>query len=153
VTIKIRSASLPDAPACFALDQRCFPPDIAFELEAFEELCETAPICLVAEENDQVIGMVAAEVDRPKKIGLIITLDVDPKYRRQGIGSQLMDRAEREMRRLGVETCLLHVYTPHKSAEAFYRQRGYQPLAHLPNYYRRGEDAILMAFMFENEKK
>jgi GNAT superfamily N-acetyltransferase len=61
----------------------------------------------VAEENGRIIGFLTARIDdwesvppviEPRRIGIIDAVYVADEFRRQGIGSQLIDRAIEAMR-------------------------------------------------------
>ncbi len=143
--VVLREAELADAPSCCDLDRRCFPPVVAYDLRTFRLLCTFAHVRIVAEMDRRLVGMIFAELDRANESGLIITVDVDPELRRQGLGRRLMDLAERELASLGARTVLVHVYLPHAEAQHMYLSRGYVLKETLPAYYGPGSDALLMA--------
>ncbi len=143
--VVLREADVVDAPSCRDLDRRCFPPDVAYDLRTFRLLCTVAHVRVVADLDRRLVGMIFAELDRTSESGLIITVDVDPGLRRQGLGRRLMDLAERELASLGARTVLVHVYLPHAEAQRMYLSRGYVLKKTLPAYYGPGSDALLMA--------
>ena len=87
---------------------------------------------VVAEINNTIIGFVSFEPkkDRFKRAisaGIIHNLYVRERYRDQGIGSRLLVRAEEELSQLGVDQIRLEILQENEAAEAFYRNRSYQP--------------------------
>ncbi|ELZ94232.1 sporulation regulator-like protein [Haloferax mucosum ATCC BAA-1512] len=59
--------------------------------------------------------------------GVVRNLFVVPDRRDSGIGSRLLDAAERELRTAGVETVALDVMATNDAARRFYRRHGYRP--------------------------
>lgn len=81
---------------------------------------EHLPLCLVALENDNVIGMIALKTSdletRPNLTPWVAGLYVDIKNRGKGVGTKLVLSIEKKAARLGVSK--LFLYTP--DAEGFY---------------------------------
>lgn len=103
-------------------------------------------LCYVALEDGRVAGFLLAtrrkfpylergtEPDR----GWINVMFVDESCQRKGIGSQLLVRAEQDMKERGAKNITLAAYSPsyffpgvdvenYKASEAFYQKHGYQP--------------------------
>lgn len=59
--------------------------------------------------------------------GLVENLFVEPEYRNEGVGSRLLDRAERELHQQGAEVVTLEVMAANESGRRFYRHHGYAP--------------------------
>jgi putative acetyltransferase len=104
----------------------------------------------VAEENGAIIGRlsIARDAHPASEHVADLGLMVAREFRRQGIGTALMEEAERWARDLGVRKLELHVCPHNEAAIALYRGLGYEEEGFRRNHYRRrGEflDAILMA--------
>jgi [ribosomal protein S18]-alanine N-acetyltransferase len=68
-------------------------------------------------------------------------------YRRQGIGSALLNRIVEEGRRLGATTAFLEVRAGNVAARALYERCGFRAISRRTNYYSEpGEDAVVMSF-------
>jgi RimJ/RimL family protein N-acetyltransferase len=104
----------------------------------------------VAEENGAIIGRlsIARDAHPASEHVADLGLMVAREFRRQGIGTALMEEAERWARDLGVRKLELHVFPHNEAAIALYRGLGYEKEGFRRHHYRRrGEllDAILMA--------
>jgi RimJ/RimL family protein N-acetyltransferase len=104
----------------------------------------------VAEENGAIIGRlsIARDAHPASEHVADLGLMVAREFRRQGIGTALMEEAERWARDLGVRKLELHVFPHNEAAMALYRGLGYEKEGFRRHHYRRrGEflDAILMA--------
>ncbi len=136
-----------DLPALHALDQVCFPPGIAYsraELRAF--LNHPSSFTAVACEGIHPLGFA---IVRPRRMRLtselhLLTIDVAPAMRRQGIGGLLMEWSIRQARQLGSCAITLEVAVDNTAAQGFYAAYGFRPEATIPGYYNGVLDAFSM---------
>ena len=85
--------------------------------------------------------------------GYIANIAVDPLFRRQGIGSALLDDAADFARQAGLAFLTLEVRQSNLGAQALYRRHGFCPAGVRKNYYRDPvEDAILMTRKLTEEE-
>ena len=70
---------------------------------------------------------------------------VHPAFWNQGIGSSLLLRAEEELRRRRARLLLIETSSApaYEAPRAFYRRRGYEEMARVPDYYRPGDHKII----------
>ena len=128
----------------WALDQRCFPKDIAYSREELDYyLHRKSRICLVAWEGEQLQGFILGHPEA-RGFGHIITLDVDASARRVGLGSKLMLALEEAFVAAGCRSILLEVAVNNRTAIAFYKKHGYSILKALRRYYPGRLDGLLM---------
>lgn len=80
---------------------------------------------LAEDERGALAGTVMAGYDGHR--GWIYSLGVAHAQRRRGIGRDLMEHAERELRRRGCPKINLQVLTANATSIAFYRALGYAP--------------------------
>ena len=90
-----------------------------------------------------MLGFLIADRDR-RGFGHIITIDVDPKQQRKGIGTALMNSAEERLKKAGCKSVLLETAVDNLKALSFYKRHGYSVLKTLPRYYMNSLDALLM---------
>jgi ribosomal-protein-alanine N-acetyltransferase len=98
---------------------------------------------IVARAGDDIVGFAGMwmMVDQAH----ITTFAVDPKWRRKGIGAQMV-RALLEMARpLGARQATLEVRLSNLAARHLYEKFGFRPVGIRPRYYSdNGEDALIM---------
>lgn len=78
---------------------------------------------VVAEEAGDVIGTVMAGYDGHR--GWLYTVAVRPTHQRRGIGSALLEEAERRLARAGCTKANLQIRAGNEAVAAFYRTHGY----------------------------
>jgi ribosomal-protein-alanine N-acetyltransferase len=125
------------------VDQACFSKTIAYgrgEMRAY--LQSEGSHCIVAEVPGAVAGFILTE--RGGELGHVITLDVLADYRRQSVGSLLLEAAEREASSHGAALMYLETATTNKAAIALWRKHGYRESGTIENYYGRGQNAFAM---------
>lgn len=132
----------------YSLDQACFRAGIAYPLEALQYfVSHPGSFSIIAESNaEKCAGFCIVEVMRRRGMvyGHIITIDVHPHLRRQGIGGILMQALEDRLSQLKAGRCILEVAVDDAGAQEFYASRGYLATARLQNYYLGTLDAFLM---------
>ena len=75
-------------------------------------------------EGGVVVGTAMVGCDGHR--GWVYYLAVDPSQRHTGLGSALMDEAEKWVRSAGIARIQLMVRADNADAESFYRHRGYE---------------------------
>jgi ribosomal-protein-alanine N-acetyltransferase len=158
----LRPFQPPDFDVLLAMDQACFPKTIAYGRREMKSYLQSEGAhCIVAEILDKEIrapaifrnfaGFILTE--RDSEFGHIVTLDVLQFYRRQSIGSLLLEAAERESASQGVTSMYLETATTNKAAIALWKKYGYRETAIIENYYGRGQNAFEMQKRLERKSK
>ena len=143
MSVAIRQYDPHDFTAIFRLDQSCFPPGVAYSKTMLRYyLAQPGAECLIAAEGPKIAGFLVSEENPP--LGHIVTLDVSPSHRRQGVGSLLLSESEAHMVFRGVRTVLLETATTNDPGIAFWERHGYRKEAVLKNYYPGRLDAFEM---------
>lgn len=158
----IRAYRDADFDALYRLDQRCYPPGIAysrFALHAF--LSEPGAQALVAYSpasspvacpersrrapatGSKLLGFVLVRQMSSGR-GHIITLDVEEAHRRRGLGTALLAAAERWLAAQGVARVRLETAADNHPAVAFWQKAGYRLRRVLRGYYLGRLDAYEM---------
>jgi [ribosomal protein S18]-alanine N-acetyltransferase len=157
--IRFRDYQNKDLEKLYRLDQECFDADIAYsraELGSYIE--RRGSFTIIAElENDwksegdaktkfekgTVAGFIVSEL-HPKGYGHIITIDTRKEFRRQKLGSRLLQAAEIRLREQEGFMVVLEVAVNNVAAITFYKRHGYSITRTIPRYYNRELDAFMM---------
>ena len=132
-----------DFAALYRLDQACFPAGISYSKTTLRYfLTLRSADCIVAMEGAHIAGFILTEENPP--LAHIITLDVDEKFRRQGIGSTLLGESERNLGLRGARHVLLETAADNEAGVAFWKHHGYGIAATLKRYYLGRLDAYEM---------
>jgi [ribosomal protein S18]-alanine N-acetyltransferase len=142
--LRIRDLKDEDFEALCRIDRICFPKEIAFSAHDFRSyLNRPDRLVRIAESSGQVSGFILALMENDSCIHMV-TLDVLPEFRRQGIGSLLMDALHEETGRRGITTAILEVSCLNLPAQRLYSKLHYKNIGILPGYYSEKEDAYCM---------
>lgn len=148
-----RPLSENDLIEVYHLDQLCYEPEIAYSFQTiifFYYYLNT--ISYVAEIEKEIAGFILADIKRKDKAH-IITLDIHPDFRRQGLATHLLELAEKEAINKGIKSISLEVDIDNEAAINLYEKCGYAKVKKLKNYYRKRKDAFLMRKEFQKAKK
>jgi ribosomal-protein-alanine N-acetyltransferase len=119
----------------------------AFPSEVFLELHQRCPDSfLVAKRSGKIVGYIASLLEDSG--AEIVSLAVDPTYRRLGIGRSLMMHMLAKLRASGVRRVSLTVRPANRAATRLYSALGFHPVRRLSQYYADGCDAIEMQRIF-----
>ncbi len=148
------------------LDELTFPSNI-WGLESYRKSAANdydylvAAVCRKAEQAAYTVIELcdgdAAEATRDSLVGYallrcfddaeIIRIATDPRYRRQGIGSMLLNELLREAHKRNIHSIFLEVRSSNIAAVSLYEQAGFEKAGVRRNYYSAPvEDAIIMRY-------
>ncbi len=125
------------------IDQACFPRGIAYgraELRIY--LSVEGAHCIIADVAAEVAGFIL--IEHSGDLAHIITLDVLEPYRRQSVGSRLLEAAEQDAISRGTRRMVLETATTNYPAIALWTKHGYRQTGTIKNYYGHGLDAFEM---------
>ncbi len=99
-------------------------------------------LVLVAEGDDEIVGRITIGTSgsRAEISGFVVI----KRYRRQGIGTALMDAVEEEARRRGTTRLKLTVAKNNEAALALYAARGYERVAQGVSAGLRTPDGVVV---------
>lgn len=141
--LTLRSYEPHDFAALYRLDQSCFPAGISYSKTTLRYFLTLASAdCVIAEEGGRIAGFIVSDENPP--LAHIITLDVDAKRRRHGVGSALLKILEANLALRRVRSILLETAIDNEPAVAFWRSHGYRIEATLKRYYLGRIDAYEM---------
>ncbi|XP_048341926.1 N-alpha-acetyltransferase 30 [Sphaerodactylus townsendi] len=102
-------------------------------------------LCFLAMVGDECVGAIVCKLDMHKKMfrrGYIAMLAVDSKYRRKGIGTNLVKKAIYAMVEGDCDEVVLETEITNKSALKLYENLGFVRDKRLFRYYLNGVDAL-----------
>jgi ribosomal-protein-alanine N-acetyltransferase len=140
----LRNALPDDLPRLWALDRICFEPGIAYsrrEIRRF--LLLPGARSVLAETAGDLLGFALGYPDAPD-VARVVTLDVHPAFRRQGLGRRLLRELLARLAAGGSARALLEVDVRNSGAIDFYRGEGFRETRRLPSYYGRRLDGFEM---------
>ena len=129
-------------PQVAELEKACF--NDPWSLRAFEsEVVNPLSLWIVAEDNGKVVGYIGSQ----SVLGQadIMNVAVDPAYRRQGIGRDLVLSLVDALKKQGVTIAMLEVRVSNEPAITLYENLGFCQVGRRKNYYfHPKEDAYIM---------
>jgi [ribosomal protein S18]-alanine N-acetyltransferase len=151
-TTHIRTANLRDFERIVTIEQVCFPEELAYSRRQLRYLLTKANSTVLVETNDTLIrGFIIILYRKGTKVAGIETINVDPKYRSQGIGQRLLTASEQVMRKKAIKKIRLEVATTNKAAIKLYENAGFKKTTLLKKYYMYTHDGSRDAFRMIKE--
>jgi len=138
----VRKMTLQDVSRVYQISYECF--SEPWTLESIEkEVNNPVAEYLVAEGDEGVIGY--AGLWHILDEGEIINIAVDPKWRRNRVGQQLLNGLIEKAKTYDLEVIHLEVRESNFEACTLYKKHGFYEIAKRKNYYHKPtEDAIIM---------
>ncbi len=137
-----------DMPDVLMIEQESF--DYSWNEEDFLRcLRQRNCIGMVAECNERVVGFMIYELHKSKLH--IMNFAVGPRFRRLGIGKQMVEKLIGKLSSHRRTRVTLAVRETNLAAQLFFRTQEFRALKVLRNYYEdSGEDAFLMQYRIPN---
>lgn len=145
--VGIREGQPSDLDAMYRLDCVCFEPVFRFSRFAMRRFARApGAFSLIVERESTVAAFVIVQLNdgAGKKAAYVVTLDVEPAWRRQGLARALLAEAESRARAAGAQVIALHVWTGNQGACTFYKGIGYEVLQLHADFYAPGINAYGM---------
>ena len=118
------------------LHKKCFP-NKPWSADDFRDLKNSGCEIIMSENGFIVYRIVMDEAE-------IITIGVNPDFRRQGIAAAMVGIIEKTLKNQGVKKIFLEVASNNIAAQKLYENSGFVRVGLRPKYYD-GVDAILMS--------
>lgn len=145
MSVSVRRATAEDVPVLVALfqeldrmqsDWRVFTPRPGFYDQVGakyqEALARSEALLVVAEDDDEVVGMAFGEISEPSRFSDERALEISGVvvrggYRGRGVGRELVREAARFARDAGVDWVELKTFAPNRGAMSFWEGLGFTP--------------------------
>jgi ribosomal-protein-alanine acetyltransferase len=136
-TATIEDASVRHLNRLYEIEKECFGKEAFSKQQIAYLLTDYNSISLVAKVDDEIVGFIIGKinVERKSPVGHILTIDVSPEHRREGIAEKLLQEVEKIFREKAVKMCYLEVREDNIAALSLYRKFGYEKIGRLRNYY------------------
>ena len=138
-----------DLPEVIAIERASFPNPWTGPLFLQELQVAFSRIILARLRGGPVAGyvcrwLVADEVH-------VLNVAVDPRHREQGLGGTLMREVLREARQRHATAMTLEVRHNNVAGRRLYESFGFEEVGSRPNYYGRGEDALILRLALHDD--
>lgn len=81
----------------------------------------------------------------------VLNVAVHPRHRGHGLGAALMQQVLDEARRRAIQAVTLEVRRSNDAGRRLYESFGFEQVGERPNYYGRGEDALILRLALADE--
>ena len=139
----IREFRLKDLKRVYEIEKTSF--SNPYDIEMLKQLFDIGTGFLIAQINDYIVGYILFWIKEEDQ-GHIISLAIDKDYRRQNIGSKLVESAINIFKKFDIKRINLEVKTHNNVAIYFYKSIGFNCDEEILNYYENGDNAFKMSF-------
>jgi ribosomal-protein-alanine N-acetyltransferase len=133
-----------DIPVLVGMEKEIYPESPWSAAQFREELAGVPKTrkYVVATLNNEIIGYGGAAI--AGDVVDIHTLTVIPKFRRQGIATEMLQQLENWATSQGISTFMLEMREGNLEAQPLYEKYGYSVISRRDNYYSPGIHALIM---------
>jgi len=140
-SVSIRKVSLDDFERIIELENTCFTSELAYKRRQLRYLLTKANSTVFVETTNTIVrGFIIILYRKGTRVAGIETINVDPAFRKQGVGLRLLNAAEEDIRKKGMHKIRLEVSTTNHAAIMLYENWGFKKIAFLKNYYLYDHD-------------
>jgi ribosomal protein S18 acetylase RimI-like enzyme len=116
-----------------------------YEVSMYMNLFQSWPDgFLVIEQEGRVVAFILGMISAPRQ-SRVLLLGVEPAFWGHGLGTQLMWNFMKSATALPADTVTLELRMSNQRAMSFYLRLGFTVTGMIPNYYKDGESAHVMA--------
>ena len=140
--VEIRTFRAGDLKRVLSLERATFP-EGPYAKAMFRELYrDCGGLFFVAVRLRRIVGYMVTCVDKGE--AEIVSIGVDPRHQKMGIGTRLMERTLAALEKRGIQRMELMVRTTNKDGMRFYRRFGFRSVGRVARYYEDRGDAVHM---------
>ena len=138
-----------DLPEVVAIERASFPNPWTGPLFLQELQVRFSRILLACDPDGAIAGYVCRWVVADEVH--VLNVAVHPRARGRGLGAALMEEVLAEARRREVRAVTLEVRRSNEAGRRLYESFGFEQVGERPNYYGRGEDALILRLGIEDD--
>jgi ribosomal-protein-alanine N-acetyltransferase len=146
--MEIQPANILDLKALRRLENACFEKDAWPLLDLIAVLTWPEVTRLKVVENHEMIGFAACDPRPSQAVAWIVTIAVDPRWQRRGIGRMLLRACEARVKQPRMK---LSVRVSNHGAIELYEKEGYYTVDVWGRYYTDQEDAMVMEKLLQGD--
>ena len=132
------------------IETLCYPDTIAYDTETMQEILNQPGTLLICEWRE---GTLAGFQLSDRLRGTIITIDVHPSFRRQGIARLLMIRSLQTLKASGHKRVISEVAVDNIPSLLLHLKLGFKKRFTLKHYYGTGQNAYRLVLEFKKSNK
>lgn len=142
--ISIREVTLPELETIYKIEENVFSP-MNYPLFVIRQYFDLfSDYFLVAEnEEKEIAGYVLGGINPKEKVGWILALATEKRFRKQGIGLKLVSAVIKKINELDISSIILTT-EPDSPAVDFYKRIGFEIIKNDSNYYGDNSQRVLM---------
>jgi ribosomal protein S18 acetylase RimI-like enzyme len=138
----IREAQYSDLDALISIETRSFETDRLSRRNLGRLLKKGNATTILDEEDGRIRGYALVLYNKGTSLARLYSVVVDPDLRGLGIGSKLLESAEKDALDNECVIMRLEVRKDNETAIGLYKARGYRLLTVVPDYYEDGTEAL-----------
>ncbi len=138
------SIELQDLDELYAIEIECFGNESFSYLEYRRLLSSHNSIPIKAVIRKRIIGFVIGVYQMSTRICTIVTINVKPRFRKKGVGFELMKSLESGLETLNCREVLLQTRINNTAGLMLFDKLGFSKTRRLLNYYPNGTDGVEM---------
>lgn len=142
--ISIRPVTLSELEEIYKIEENVFSP-MNYPLFVIRQYYDLfSDYFLVAEnEEKEIAGYVLGGINPKEKVGWILALATEKRFRKQGIGLKLISAVIKKINELDINSIVLTT-EPDSPAVDFYKKIGFEIIKKDSNYYGGNSQRVLM---------
>ncbi|WP_084050491.1 GNAT family N-acetyltransferase [Aquimarina macrocephali] len=142
--ISIRPVTLSELEIIYKIEENVFSP-MNYPLFVIRQYYDLfSDYFLVAEnEEKEIAGYVLGGINPKEKVGWILALATEKRFRKQGIGLKLVSTVIKKINELDIGSIILTT-EPDSPAVDFYKKIGFEIIKNDSNYYGGNSQRVLM---------
>ena len=136
-----------DLDEIYAIEIECFGNESFSLLEYRRLLSNNSSIPIKAIVKNRIVGFVIGVYQMSSRSCTVVTINVKPKFRKKGVGFELMRSLEKGLEMLNCKEVILQTRVNNTAALNLFDKLGFSKTSRLLNYYHSGTDGFEMKKM------